>query len=151
MAVGGLSAGGTCAVMLALRHPSLYATFASFSGFSRPQYEETTVSQTIETLFAGSMADYEAHSPEHLLQTQTYPGLAGWFEVGSDDNGPLLSAHLLQPAAQKAGIATCILVRPGGHDYNLWSQAFADALPWLSWRIGLTREPGKELATCRPG
>ena len=44
--------------MLALRHPSLYPTFASFSGFASPQYLETTRAQTIDTLFGGSEAEF---------------------------------------------------------------------------------------------
>ncbi len=58
------------------------------------------------------------------------------------------AAHSLQPAALRAGIATCILVRPGDHDFALWSQALVDAFPWLAWRLGLTAQPTHEPATC---
>ncbi len=148
LAVGGLSAGGTCSLMLALRHPSVYPTFASFSGFASPQYEETTRGETIDTLFAGSEERFAAHDPRQLLDTGTFAGMAGWFEVGDQDTAPLAAAHELQPAALRAGIATCILVRPGGHDFDLWSQALVDSFPWLSWRLGLTPEPSSEPATC---
>jgi S-formylglutathione hydrolase FrmB len=148
LAVGGLSAGGTCSVMLALRHPQIFPTFASFSGFASPQYQEATLANTIDTLFGGSVAEYAAHDPEQLLQHGTFPGLAGWFEVGDQDAEPLEAAHNLQPAALHAGIATCLLARPGGHDFDLWSQALQDSFPWLSWRLGLTPEPAKEPAKC---
>jgi S-formylglutathione hydrolase FrmB len=148
LAIGGLSAGGTCSVMLALRHPDVYPTFASFSGFASPQYESTTLDETIDVLFGGSEDDFLAHDPVHLLENGTFPGLAGWFEVGDQDTEPLAAAHRLQPAAAKAGIATCILVRPGGHDFDLWSQALQDAFPWLSWRLGLTPQPATEPAHC---
>lgn len=148
LAIGGLSAGGTCSVMLALRHPSLYPTFASFSGFASPQYQNTSQAETIDVLFGGSEADFAAHDPAQVLQTAHFSGLAGWFEVGNQDTQPLQAAHNLQPAALKAGIATCILVRPGGHDFDLWSQALIDAFPWLSWRLGLIPEPAHEPATC---
>jgi S-formylglutathione hydrolase FrmB len=148
LAIGGLSAGGTCSVMLALRHPSVYPTFASYSGFASPQYEDTTRSQTIDTLFAGSEDRFAAHDPVQILRTGHFDGTAGWFEVGAQDTGPLDAAHELQPAALRAGIATCILVRPGGHDFDLWSQALADSLPWLAWRLGLTPEPTSEPARC---
>jgi S-formylglutathione hydrolase FrmB len=148
LAIGGLSAGGTCSVMLALRHPSVYPTFASFSGFASPQYQETSLSETIDTLFGGSDAAFAAHDPTQLLKDGTFDGMAGWFEVGDQDQDPLEAARNLQPAALKAGIATCILVRPGGHDFDLWSQALQDAFPWLSWRLGLTPEPDHEPAKC---
>ena len=49
LAVGGLSAGGTCSVMLALDEPDVYPTFASFSGFASPQYQETSHRTTVDT------------------------------------------------------------------------------------------------------
>jgi S-formylglutathione hydrolase FrmB len=148
LAIGGLSAGGTCSVMLALRHPSVYPTFASFSGFASPQYMETTRAQTIDTLFGGSEAEFAEHDPAQLLHSRRFDGLAGWFEVGDQDTQPVQAAHLLQPAALHAGIATCIRVRPGGHDFALWSQALEDSFPWLAWRLGLVPEPTHEPATC---
>jgi S-formylglutathione hydrolase FrmB len=148
LAVGGLSAGGTCSVMLALRHPDVYPTFASFSGFAHLQYQDSSRSETIDTLFGGSTADFDAHDPTLLLEHGHFAASAGWFEVGDQDTQPLEAARALQPAALKAGIATCLLVRPGGHDYDLWSQALVDSFPWLAWRLGLTDEPSHEPATC---
>lgn len=149
LAIGGLSAGGTCSIMLTLRHPEVYPTFASFSGFASPQYKETDLSETIDDLFGGSRAAFDAHDPAQLLRNGHFDGVAGWFEVGEQDADPLTAAHQLQPAALAAGIATCILVDPGGHDYDLWSQALQDAFPWLSWRLGLTAEPKTEPAHCQ--
>jgi S-formylglutathione hydrolase FrmB len=148
LAIGGLSAGGTCSIMLALRHPTVFPTFATYSGFASPQYQETTLAQTIDTLFGGSEDRFAAHDPVQLLRNGHFGGMAGWFEVGDQDQQPLEAAHNLQPAALRAGIATCILVRPGGHDFDLWSQALVDSFPWLSWRLGLTPEPVREPATC---
>jgi S-formylglutathione hydrolase FrmB len=149
LAIGGLSAGGTCSVMLALRHPTVYPTFATFSGFASPQYEETTLAQTIDVLFGGSEDAFAAHDPIQILRGMKFPGLAGWFEVGNQDQEPLEAARNLQPAALRAGIATCVLVRPGGHDFDLWSQALRDSFPWLAWRLGLTSQPTHEPAKCQ--
>jgi S-formylglutathione hydrolase FrmB len=148
LAIGGLSAGGTCSVMLALRHPTEYPTFASFSGFASPQWLTTSRAQTIATLFGGSEQEFAAHDPIQLVQNGHFTGLAGWFEVGDQDLQPVQAARQLQPLALRAGIATCTLVRPGGHDFDLWSQALRDAFPWLAWRLGLSPEPSSEPATC---
>ncbi len=148
LAIGGLSAGGTCSVMLALRHPTEYPTFASFSGFASPQWLDTSRAQTIATLFGGSEQEFAAHDPIQLVQNGHFTGVAGWFEVGDQDPQAVQAAHQLQPAALQAGIATCLLVRPGGHDFDLWSQALRDAFPWLAWRLGLSPEPSSEPATC---
>ncbi len=148
LAIGGLSAGGTCSTMLALVHPDVYPTFASFSGFDAPQYEETDRADTIRILFGGSTAAFDRHDPSQLLAANRYEGTAGWFEVGRDDEAPLAATDLLQPAAVRAGIATCVSVVPGGHDFSVWSRALSDAFPWISWRLGLTAEPAHEPATC---
>jgi len=39
-------------------------------------------------------------------------------------------------------------VRPGGHDFDLWSQASSDEFPWISWRLGLTGVPTHEPVVC---
>ena len=148
LAVGGLSAGGTCSVMLALNAPDVYPTFASFSGFASPQYEETSHRTTIDTLFGGSQERFDEHDPAYLLAHGRFEGLAGWFEVGSEDAGPLAAAHQLQPLAASAGIATCISVRPGGHDFDLWTEALRNAFPWIAWHLGLTGAPTRVPATC---
>ena len=109
LAVGGLSAGGTCSVMLALRHPSVYPTFASFSGFASPQYQETTLAETIDTLFGGSEDRVRRPRPDadssQRAASTAWPDGSRW---GTRTPQPLQAAHNLQPAALRAGIATCI-------------------------------------------
>ena len=41
LGVAGLSEGGACAIMLALRHPDLFATFGDFGGLSGPRVGES--------------------------------------------------------------------------------------------------------------
>lgn len=112
-------------------------------------YQETSLAETIDTLFGGSEESFAEHDPAQILKGGHFDGMAGWFEVGNQDEEPLKAAHNLQPAVLKAGIATCILVRPGGHDFELWSQALEDAFPWLAWRLGPTGQPSHEPATCK--
>jgi hypothetical protein len=112
------------------------------------QYEEATQAETIDILFGGSEASFAAHDPARLLRGRHFAGLAGWFEVGDQDVGPLGATQSLQSAALRAGVATCTLVRPGGHDFDLWIRALEDSFPWLAWRLGLTPAPAHEPATC---
>ncbi|MDQ0383071.1 alpha/beta hydrolase [Amycolatopsis thermophila] len=136
-AVAGLSEGGSCAVTLTLRHPDTFAAFADFSGLAGPRSGDgNDLGDTIPALFAGSRVDFDAHEPAWLLAHRRYPGTGGWFEVGDADDEPLAAARALEPAAARAGIATRLVVVPGGgHDFVLWRQAFADALPWLVSRL----------------
>jgi S-formylglutathione hydrolase FrmB len=143
LAVGGLSAGGMCATMLALRNPGIYSTFADYAGLTSPTVGESVDPvATTRDLFGGSTAAYLAHDPLHLLVTNTYPGMAGWFEVGTDDGSGLAAERKLVPLARAAGIETYAVEVPGaGHDFDLFSKAFADSLPFLSYRLGLTPAP----------
>ncbi len=134
-AVAGLSEGGTCALTLVLRHPDLFQTFADFSGELAPSSDPPA--RTLPDLFGGSAADLQAHQPLALLAHRPYPELAGWFEVGENDPGPLAAARRLVPAAQAAGIETRLTTRPGVHNFAFWSSAFEDTLPWLATRLGL--------------
>ncbi len=143
MAIGGLSAGGMCATMLALRHPTLYGTFADYAGLTSPTVGESVdPDATTQALFDGSSTAYQQHDPLYLLANNRYPHLAGWFEVGTDDGGPLAAQQTLVPLAQQAGITTQAVEVPGGtHSFALFAQAFADSLPFLSYRLGLTAAP----------
>ena len=150
LAIGGLSAGGTCSAILALNYPDVYKTFASYSGFDAPQYQDDSLNKTIEILFGNSKEDFDQHSPLWLLEhhSDNYRGMGAWFESGLSDPATVAAAKALQPPAARAGIATCITIKPGGHDFVFWSQAFTDSLPWLSWQIGLTPKPSKVPASC---
>jgi enterochelin esterase-like enzyme len=150
LAVAGLSDGGTCASMLALRNPQVFQIFGDYSGYASPTYLNDNEQQTISIIYGGSKADYEAHNPVHLLTTMRFPGVAGWFTAGQSDPQPLAAAMQLSALAEKAGLQVCVTTPPGEHSFTFWAQAFKDSLPWLSWRLGLTPPPKDVPAHCVP-
>ncbi len=151
LAIGGLSAGGTCASILALRNPTVFSTFASYSGYASPTYLDDDQQQTTQTLYGGKPAIYEAHNPAHLLRTTMYPHLSGWFTAGQQDPQALEANKRLARLAKNANFAQVCLTTPqGGHDFTFWAQAFQSSLPWLSWKLGLTPAPASVPATCTP-
>jgi enterochelin esterase-like enzyme len=147
-ALAGLSEGGMCATMMALNHPKEFPVFANYSGDAAPQYQTFSTQQTISDLFEGSTAAFNAHNPPYLLTHEKYPGMAGWFAAGAQDNHALQAAHALQPLAASAGIATCIATPPGTHSFDFWTEAYKDSLPWLSWKLKLTPQPQSVPAQC---
>jgi hypothetical protein len=152
-AVAGLSAGGTCAITLSLRNPSLFPIFGDYSGYTSPTFGNDDEQDTITALYGGSQANYEAHNPVHLLAVNQYPTISGWFEVGQQDQpsyGMDLQLHKL--AVNKAHLAqSCLLTPDGAHNFQFWSMAFQDSLPWLSWKLGLTPQPRAPPGTsCTP-
>ena len=152
-AVAGLSEGGACAIMLALRHPDLFPTFADYGGLVGPRVGETNADTdaTVAQLFGGSQQQFAAHEPTDLLNTRNpaFRRLGGWFEAGSGDPEPLAAAQQLAPLAQQAGISTCLVVVPnGGHTFDVWSAAFRSSLPWMAARLGLVPSTGDLTAGC---
>ncbi len=150
MAIAGISEGGMCAMMVTLRHPQLFTTFGEYSGLTGPTVSEVIdAAATTAQLFDRSTAAYQAHDPLNLLRIAKYPGVAGWYEVGTADSGPLQAQRTLGPLAVAAGLQTCSVEVPGGaHDYDLWARAFKDSLPWLAYRLGLTGPPATEPGPC---
>jgi S-formylglutathione hydrolase FrmB len=136
-AIAGLSEGGSCSLMLALRHPMKFSTFGDYSGLAGPRVGDSNdPAATVAALFGGSKAKFEQYEPSSLMAQHNYPTLGGWFEVGDDDGQPLAASRMLAAMARSAGIATQLVVIPGeSHTFTLWRKAFADSLPWIYERI----------------
>ncbi|HWM03155.1 MAG TPA: alpha/beta hydrolase-fold protein [Actinophytocola sp.] len=150
-AVAGLSEGGSCAVMLALRHPDMFGAFGDFGGLAGPRVGETNAdtASTVAQLFGGSQQEFAAHEPADLLASARFPRTGGWFQVGALDAEPIAAARQLAPLAAAAGIATCLVVVPdAGHTFDVWAAAFQQSLPWLAQRLGLV--PATPAAACPP-
>jgi S-formylglutathione hydrolase FrmB len=139
-AMGGLSLGGMCSVMLTLRHPNVYHYFMDYGGEIGPEIGPKP--KTIDTLFHGSEAAWAAHQPSLLLASRNYKGLGlgGFFGTGSQDTGNVTQAiNQLTAQSQKAGIETVSETIEGSHTFNIWQQLFQDSLPWVSNRIQATQ------------
>ena len=139
-AIAGLSEGGVCALVISLRNPDVYRTFADYSGLLGPRSGDTNaVGSTVADLFGGRKAEFDAHDPSTLLREKRFPELGGWFQVGSADSAPLVAQQQLVPLARAAGIDTCAVTIPDGeHTFQLWAQAFRNSLPWMAGRLGIT-------------
>ena len=130
-AVAGLSEGGTCALVLGLRHPRRYGTLIDLSGLARPTLTHTdNPVLTTGVLFGGSRAAYAAHDPLHLLATRRYRGTGAWLECGASERVYRRADAEAAPRLRAAGAAVRSVVVPGRHDWSLWSQALRSALPW---------------------
>ena len=126
LAVAGLSAGGTCSIVLSLRNPKIYTAFGDYSGFATQTYLNDGKAGTVATLFNGSNAAYEAYDPTTLLTRGRYTTLSGWFGAGLQDPQSLAAAKQLHGLSKGVLAQTCILLEPGGHDFTYWTEAFAE-------------------------
>lgn len=136
-AIGGLSLGGMCAVMLTLRHTNVYNYFIDLGGEIGP--EDGSKQETIDTLFGGSEQSWAQHQPLLLLANNKYSGIGGFFGTGSQDSLSVTTAiSELYSASQAAGLDTVKELINGQHTFNVWAQTYKDSLPWISNRIGAT-------------
>ncbi|GAB7071482.1 esterase family protein [Mycobacterium hodleri] len=146
-AVVGFSAGGTCAVDLAVMHPDLFGSFIDIAGDARPN--AGTTSETIDRLFGGSHAAWEDFDPSTAITRHgPYVGLSGLFVVsgaGVDSgrqaavakhNGEYDAAVELCGLGASHDIDCGITAVVGKHDWPSAATAFATTLPWLMGHIG---------------
>lgn len=135
-AIGGVSEGGMCSIMLSLRHQNRFSVFVDISGLSRPTVGRTDNRRaTLARLFAGSVSAYDRHDPLWLLARYRYPDLAGWFGTGADDSRGRAAQDRLVAAARRAGIRVVAHLEPGAHHWHVWDRALARSLPWLWTRL----------------
>jgi S-formylglutathione hydrolase FrmB len=127
--VAGFSAGGTCAVDLAVMRPELFTAFVDITGDLGPN--AGTREQTIDRLYGGDERAWATFDPatviahhgpyRHLAARFVVPGAGGYARAAATLCG-LGTAH---------GIDCTIVTRPGRHTWPYAADAFADALPWL--------------------
>ena len=150
LAVAGLSAGGTCATMLALRNPKTFSTFASYSGYASPTYQNDDEQQTIAQLYGGSRGQLRGPQPgrpaHRAAVRRDRP--AGSPPANSDPQ-PLAAAAARRSGREDRDAGLPRPHRPATTPSSFWAAAFRTSLPWLSWRLGLTPPP-KDWRPLRP-
>jgi S-formylglutathione hydrolase FrmB len=134
-AVAGFSAGGTCALQLALNTARVYPTFIDISGQSEPTLGDRRA--TIAAAFGGDTAAFTAVNPLDLLTRHRYPDTAGVIVAGRDDGLYRPQALQVMRVARAAGLQIGYRELPGGHDWRLGGAGLETSLPWLAGRLRL--------------
>jgi pimeloyl-ACP methyl ester carboxylesterase len=122
----GLSAGGWCAAMAALRHPAQYGAAVVMGGYFAPDF-----SARYRPLTASAAARYDLVR----LEQRRRPPVALWLETSRNDrlSYPSSAAFLRAVAPPTAVDATVLL--DGGHRLSLWRPMVGSALDWVGARI----------------
>lgn len=76
--------------------------------------------ETVATYFRGDGKAYDAIDPLNILETARF---------GGGVHGRII-----------AGLDVAYAETPGAHTWRAWAAGFAEPLPWLSARLGLTGE-----------
>ncbi len=135
-AVGGLSAGATCAGQLAINEPAQFPTLLFFSGQSEPTLSDRA--DTVATLFGGDEAAFVRVNPLDVLQHKKFPDSAAVFAAGTQDAEYGPSTRTMYQAALAAGVDARYLDLPGGHNSPFWASALTASMDWLGSRLRLT-------------
>lgn len=135
-AIAGVSEGGMCATVLALRHPTQFGAFANMSGLARPTIgERDREGLTVATLFDGSQQAFDSHDALWLLAHHRYPGLSGWLGAGRSDTDVVQAQTQLAAAAQRAGVPITRSAVPGAHGIGLWLRMLPAVFDWIWPRV----------------
>lgn len=135
-AVGGVSAGATCALQLAVGEPATFPTALVFSGQQEPTLGDR--SRTVRQRFGGSQAAFRAANPLDVLSRRRFPASAAVVAVGQQDAfyGP--QADALAAGMRSGGMTVRRASAPGGHSWVVWRAVLSQEIPWLGGRLGLT-------------
>jgi len=135
-AIGGFSMGGFCALNLGLKHPDVFSTILSFSALT--VCEPDAIDGGNEALFG--TADWEeqveANSPEDYWKTldpTTAPAM--WLDVGDQEATLIPPLEEFAEELSAAGFTVQYHERPGGHDFDTWTPALQESLPWAAARL----------------
>ncbi len=138
-AIGGISMGGTCSVMLTLTHPNVYHYFVDLGGDVGPAFNAGTPETTTKVLFNGSVDQYNLHQPMYLLAHNKYTGLGGFFGNGISDTPDVTTGTtLLYNTTKQDGFDVIHETVNGSHTFDIFTELIKEALPWVSNRIGAT-------------
>jgi enterochelin esterase-like enzyme len=130
-AIGGMSAGGYCALNLGLRHRELFGTLLVLSGMTAP-----THAGGLSTLFGTGPAAAEqvrANSPElYAPALAPSPATRVWLDCGLSDRDLLSGLRRMQATLASRGIDAVLHTRPGSHTFHVWRPALVESLAWAA-------------------
>jgi enterochelin esterase-like enzyme len=133
--LGGMSAGGYCALNLGLRHRDLIGTILDLSGDVAP-----THTGGLPALFgrgAAAQAAARANTPaSYAADLAPAPPTRIWFDCGTADRRLLAGIHDIAVVLAARGFPVQLHVRPGGHTFHVWQPALRQALTWTAEPTG---------------
>lgn len=140
----GVSTGGLCAVNLGLHHPERYAAAASISG-------EFTAGEDpgAGRLFGGNgKFSIDVNSPLWWVTHRKPVAPPIYLFASAGDPAAVSEANAMADALQRhaKGLPTTYALLPGGgHNWGVWTAAFAPALDWLAQYLPAPLAPAEVL------
>jgi enterochelin esterase-like enzyme len=130
--IGGLSAGGYGALDIGLRHPGLFDTLESYSGYYRTPHDGP---------FTGAPpAVLAANDPTRLVHRGVARAahLRIYLSAGEREHRLLARTRAYAGVLARAGIRHLVVVTPGGHTGKTWRDQLGVALRYAVSRAATT-------------
>ena len=115
----GYSAGGWCANMFTIRHPELFRTTLSMSGYYSPTFREGEAPAGAEAYDLGAIA------------SRTQPPVRIWNYSGTGDGKFRTSFDKFAPQVKAPTSLTSVEVAGSSHRWPVWEEAQMQGLEWL--------------------
>ncbi len=119
----GYSAGGFCAMNLALRNPDRYAAVASLSGDAGPG------------IAIGDGSENTTNNVAWRLRNLPQPQLAMYVAWAANDHICRTGSRTIVRLARSPISMTAVELPQGGHNHAVWRQMEGPAFDWLSSRL----------------
>ena len=134
--LGGMSAGGYCALNLGLKHRDLVSTIIDMSGLDRPTHRGGVTALYGPGARGRAQARLDAPG---LYAADLPPGppVRVWLDDGLSDHETRpgmerLVTQLGVAADHGAGVSVELHLRPGAHTFHVWAPALRDSLDWAT-------------------
>ncbi len=140
----GISTGGFCAVNLGLHHPERYAAAASLSGYFTAGEDPNT-----GRLYGGrGRFSRNANSPLWWVEHRAPSAPPLYIFASEGDPSAVMAAGTMVAAVRKQAKQLPLeydLLPSGGHNWGVWSVAFAPAVDWIAQYLPAPLAPPKSL------
>jgi enterochelin esterase-like enzyme len=143
-AMMGTSTGGYCAVKMVMRHPDLYASAVSLSGYYTALLDRTT-----GALYGNSTRVRNENSPLWRLQHLPAPPVSVLATISKPDHTYLQTLALIR-AVKPPMLLSTIISPTGGHNLHTDSAVLPQAIDWLSHQFGAPPSGASALAATSP-
>lgn len=128
-AIGGVSAGGFCALNIGLRHRDVFGAILDLSGLDRP-----TFPGGMRALFGplpNLAAVVAANTPAVYGPLLAFaPRERIWLDCGQADGRSRRDVVAMARVLRARGQQVLLRIRGGGHDYGVWRPALRESLLW---------------------
>ncbi len=126
----GASTGGFCAIKLATRHPDVFSSAVSLSGYVHPLEDGTT-----GELYGHDPVLREHSDPIWLLRRGAAPRVSYLLTASRTEREVYPQLQEFVSVVRPPASVSTIVLPTGGHNFGVWLSELPTALRWLSARL----------------